>query len=140
MINAIIEAISIALNAEFGDGYEIHMEEIKQGLIEPCFFISCVNPTTDLFMGKRYFRANQFCIQYFPQSSDIQRECNDAAERMCWCLEYIAVDGDIFRGNKMKYEVVDEVLRFFVNYDCFVYRTEQDVFMEVLESDTTLKG
>ena len=140
MINAIIEAISIALNAEFGDGYEIHMEEIKQGLTEPCFFISCVNPTTDLFMGKRYFRANQFCIQYFPQSSDIQRECNDAAETMCWCLEYIAVDGDIFRGNKMKYEVVDEVLRFFVNYDCFVYRTEQDVFMEVLESDTTLKG
>ena len=46
MINSIIEAISISLNEEFGDGYEIHMEEIKQGLKEPCFFIACLNPTT----------------------------------------------------------------------------------------------
>ena len=42
MINAIIEAVSVSLNSEFGDGYEIHMEEIEQGLEEPCFFISCV--------------------------------------------------------------------------------------------------
>jgi hypothetical protein len=34
-----MEAISISLNAEFGDSYEIHMEEIKQGLKEPCFFM-----------------------------------------------------------------------------------------------------
>ena len=56
MINAIIEAISVALNGEFGDSYEIHMEEIEQGLEEPCFFIFCLNPTNDLFLGKRYFR------------------------------------------------------------------------------------
>ena len=62
MINSIIEAISISLNEEFGDGYETHMEEIKQGLKEPCFFITCLNPTTELFLGKRYFRTNQFCI------------------------------------------------------------------------------
>ena len=30
MINSIIEAISVSLNGEFGDDYEIHMEEIKQ--------------------------------------------------------------------------------------------------------------
>ena len=39
MITEIIEAISVALNSEFGDDYEIHMEEIRQGLTEPCFFI-----------------------------------------------------------------------------------------------------
>ena len=32
MINALIEAVSISLNGEFGDGYEIYMEEIKQDL------------------------------------------------------------------------------------------------------------
>ena len=32
MINSIIEAISCSLNKEFGDDYEIHNEEIKQGL------------------------------------------------------------------------------------------------------------
>ena len=66
MINTIIEAISTALDKTFGEGYEIYMEEIKQGLQEPCFFIQCLHPTTSLFLGKRYFKENPFCIQYFP--------------------------------------------------------------------------
>jgi len=139
MINSIIEAISISLNTEFGDGYETHMEEIKQDLNEPCFFISCLNPTTELFLGKRYFRQNQFVIQYFPKSDDKQRECNNVAERLMWCLEYITLDGDTIRGTKMKYEVIDGVLSFFLNYDCFVYRLEENTSMEVIESATNVK-
>lgn len=138
MINSIIESISINLDAEFG--YETHMEEIKQGLTEPCFFISCLNPTTELFFGKRYFRTNQFCIQYFPESDDnVQRECNDVAERLVWTLEYITLDGDLIRGTAMKYEVVDGVLHFFVNYDCFIYRIEEKTAMESMETDTKVK-
>lgn len=38
MINEIIDAISIALDSEFEDGYKIHKDEIKQDLKEPCFF------------------------------------------------------------------------------------------------------
>ena len=58
MINEIIAAISAALDAEFGDEYEIYMEEIKQDLKEPCFFVQCINPTTKLFRGERYFQSN----------------------------------------------------------------------------------
>lgn len=142
MINAVIEAVSVALNSEFGDGYEIHMEEIWQGLQEPCFFISCINLTNRLFLGNRYSRTNQFCIQYFPESSRKQRECNDIAERMCQCLEYITVSGadKPIRGTKMSYEVIDEVLNFFVNYDYFVSRKEQQEQMKQLERDTNVKG
>ena len=68
MINEIIAAISVALDAEFGDDYEIYMEEIKQDLKEPCFFVQCINPTTKLFRGERYFQSNPCCIQYFPKS------------------------------------------------------------------------
>lgn len=142
MINSIVEAISISLNAEFGDSYTVHMEEIKQGLQEPCFFICCLNPTVNLFWGKRYFRGNQFCIQYFPVSStDYQRECNDVAERMWQCLEYITCQGDEkpIRGNQMRYEVVDGVLNFFVNYDLFVIRRETDEVMESLDESTYVK-
>ena len=82
MINSIIESISITLNAEFGDKYKIHREEKKQGLKEPCFFIQCLNPTEELFFWKRYFRQNQFCIQYFPLSEDDRnRECCSVLER-----------------------------------------------------------
>lgn len=141
MINSIIEAISISLNEEFGDGYETHMEEIKQGLKEPCFFITCLNPTTELFLGKRYFRTNQFCIQYFPETDEKQRECNGVAERMWQCLEYITIYGEDkpIMGTKMKYEVVDGVLNFFVNYDCFIRKIEQQTPMESLQASTNVK-
>lgn len=141
MINSIIEAISISLNEEFGDGYETHMEEIKQGLKEPCFFITCLNPTTELFLGRRYFRTNQFCIQYFPETNEKQRECNGVAERMLQCLEYITIYGEDkpIMGTKMKYEVVDGVLNFFVNYDCFIRKTEQQTPMESLQASTSVK-
>ncbi len=141
MINSIIEAISISLNEEFGDGYETHMEEIKQGLKEPCFFITCLNPTTELFLGKRYFRTNQFCIQYFPETNEKQRECNGVAERMWQCLEYITIYGEDkpIMGTKMKYEVVNGVLNFFVNYDCFIRKIEQQTPMESLQASTNVK-
>lgn len=142
MINSIIEAISVALNDEFGDDYEIHMEELEQGLEEPCFFITCMNPTTKLFLGKRYFQTNQFCIQYFPETDEKQRECNDVAERMWQCLEYITIYGEDkpIMGTQMNYEVVDGVLNFFVNYDCFIKKTEQQTPMESLQAGTNVKG
>ena len=68
MINSIIAAITTCLKAEFGSRYKVHMEEKKQGLMEPCFFISCINPDSQLFLGKHYMRKNQFCIQYFPET------------------------------------------------------------------------
>ena len=143
MINSILDAISITLDAEFnvsdGDAYEIHTEEIKQDLTEPCFFIACLNPTTKLFLGKRYFRSNSFCIQYFPESDKKQKECNAVAERMTWCLEVITMGDDPIRGTKMKYEVVDGVLQFFINYDCFVYRVEVTTPMEAMETSTNVK-
>lgn len=141
MTNAIIEAMSAALNEEFGDEYEIHMEEIKQGLVEPCFFISCLNPANTQFLGRRYQRTNQFSIQYFPKS-ETQRECNDVAERMYDCLEYITIDGDTrpIRGTKMNHQVVDGVLLFFVNYDFFTRKTEEQTPMETMTADTEPKG
>lgn len=141
MINTITEAISIALDAEFGDGYEIHIEEISQDMDGHTFFIQCLNPTDRLFLGKRHFRQNQFCIQYFPLSEDDRnRECYEVLERMETCLEYIDVDGPMM-GTKMNGKVVDGVLNFFVNYDCFVYRRGEAVpMMEEASSETHVKG
>ena len=56
-------------------------------------------------------------------------------------MEYITIYGEDkpTRGTKMKYEVVDGVLNFFVNYDCFVYRREEQTAMEILETSTNVK-
>ena len=137
-----IESVSISLNAEFGDQYKIHREEKKQGFKEPCFFIQCLNPAEELFLGKRYFRQNQFCIQYFPE--DVlhgNQECYAAAERLFSCLEYLEVGGDLVKGTKMRYEVVDGILHFFVNYNLFVYKVRESIpKMEEIFSETHVKG
>ena len=142
MINSIIESISITLNAEFGDKYAVHREEKKQGLKEPCFFVQCLNPTEELLFWKRYFRQNQFCIQYFPEDElRGKQECYAVAERLFSCLEYLDVGGDPVMGTKRKCEVVDGILHFFVNYDLFVYKVAGSVpVMEDVSSETHVKG
>lgn len=142
MINAIIEAISISLNAEFGDRYKIYQEIKQQGLQEPCFFIQCLNPTNKLFLNKRYFRTNQFCVQYFPeQEGQKKKECYAIAERLFQCLEWLEVKEDLMMGTQMRYELVDGIIHFFVNYDAFVYKiAESSPFMEEVYSETSAKG
>ena len=142
MINTLIRAISCALNTEFGDDYECHMEEIEQDLNEPCFFIQCLNPTEELFIGRKYFRQNQFCIQYFPESdSGPNEECHSVAERLLACLKWLPVKDSQVMGRKMHYEVTDDMLHFFVNYDMFVYRvTEAAPVMEEFSVETLAKG
>lgn len=148
IVNDIIAAISIALNAEFNPAqdengnalqarYEVTAEEIKQGLQEPCFFIQCISPTHEQFLGRRYFRQLPFVIQYFPESdTGYESECNAVAERLTWCLEYVTCVGDTqpIRGTKMHSEVIDRVLNFFVNYDGFVLKPDDTEVMETFES------
>ena len=67
-------------------------------------------------------------------------ECHAAAERLEFCLEWITVTGDLVHGTKMKYEIVDGVLNFFVNYDMFVYRRSESQLMEEISQDVTVKG
>ena len=121
---------------------EIYGEETKQGLEEPCFFVKCLNPTNKLFLGKRYFRKNSFVVQYFPKSKHSPNaECYEVGEELMQCLEYIPVLDAMLRGTAMNYEVIDGVLNFFVNYDCFVYKVDEITRMEVMQSHRTdVKG
>ena len=147
-VNLIIEAIATALNGEFGEEYTVYAEDVKQGLSEPCFFISCINPSDRQIMGNanrhflasRYYRENRFCIQYFPlEENNGRQESYDKAERLFGCLEEINADGDIIRGTDMNFEYTDGILSFFVSYNFFVYRTREPTVMEKFERDVLNK-
>lgn len=147
MINKIIDGISEALFAEFGKKYEIYTESVEQGLTEPCFSITCINPTNELFRNKRYFRKNQFCIHYFPSTQEKKNECNAVLERLYNCLEYIEIN-EIIDGNKnssktmgteMHGEYSDGVLNFFVNFDMFVYKVEVKETMNSCDYNSNVK-
>lgn len=142
MIDSIIEGISTALNAEFGDRYKIYVNELKQGLKEPCFFISCIRHTSRRFFNRRYFREHSFCIQYFPENRNREKEeCGGVTDRLFLCLEYITVTGDLMMGTKMRSEFVDGVLNFFVNYDLFMKINPDEIpVMEELSQTVSAKG
>lgn len=141
MINKIIDGIIAAIISEFGEGYEIYTESVEQGFEEPSFSILCLNPAISQKLGKRYFRTNQFCIHYFPESPDKRTECNAVAERLIGALELITVDGDLCRGTEIHSEIVDDVLSFFVNYDLFVIKEHSaETAMESLSQKTDMKG
>lgn len=141
MINSIIKGIAESLTEEFGSGYKIYADNIEQGLKEPCFFVFCLEPTDRIFLGTRYFRENQMCVQYFPaDKSRTNKECNQVVERLFDCLEYITVDGDLTRGTQMKANVTDGVLSFSINYDFFVYKTKESSAMEEMLENLSVKG
>lgn len=141
MINKLINGISEAIFKKFGSDYEIYTESVEQGLHEPCFSITCINPTNELFRNKKYFRKNQFCIHYFPSSQDKKEECNIVIEKLYDCLECIEVENNgKTRGSNMESEYSDGVLNFFVNFDMFVVKTEQSEKMDSYISETDVKG
>lgn len=142
MINKIIDAISIALFNEFGEGYKIYTDEVKQGHSLPCFSIFCINPSRKHFFGKKYMNKNMFMILYFPSTTDAPSyEINDITERLYGCLEYIEESGDLIRGMGMKCETIDGVLNFMVQYDLFtINTTEKAESMGELDGSATVKG
>lgn len=109
-----------------GDGYVIYKEDVKQGLREPAFVITHLISIDTAKLPNRYLRANSFNIYYFPKNTtNAKTEMYDVGEKLLAGMEYITVKDEenldnLCRGTKMRYEIVDDVLHFFVNYDFFV--------------------
>lgn len=140
-VNSIIDGICKALSEEFGDEYEIYTEEVQQDLTAPCFSVIMLKPSINQFLKNRYYRVNSFCIHYFPSSDEPLQEIRDIQERLMDCLEYITVAADTIRGTNMNSEISDDVLLFFVNYDMFVYKQNQnEPAMETLNQNTKVKS
>lgn len=136
MINSVLDSIVQSIYSEFGEGYDIYTETVKQGLKEPCFFISCISHKTEKFLDFRYYVEDLFAIQYFPHSDDKSNECYDVIERIYKCLEYIKVDGDLVMAKNLECNVVDEMISVTVNYNAYVYRKWQEINMETLEIES----
>jgi hypothetical protein len=139
MIEKIIDGILAALNEEF-EGCTLYTEEVKQGMKEPCFFVSCISPNTKVLRGRRYQHTNQFAVQYLTDAAEPRADCNRVSEQLFCCLELITVDGELMRGTGMEAVIEDDALTFVVNYDYFSYRQNDIPAMEEKGTETNLKG
>lgn len=105
----------------------IYGEEIKQGFEEPCFFIKILDSEQNKELNKRYKRYISFDIHYFSDKEDINSDCLDMTDKLYELLEYIEVNGDLYRAVNMKHEVVDSVLHFYLNFNFTVIKKDKDV-------------
>ena len=118
MVNEIVKGISLALNGAFGDEHEIYADDVSQGLSDGSFFINSLQTAISPLLGQRDLRTNSFDVLYFPETAQIHTECRDAAETMADALRLITLPGgDKLLGRDMRWELQDDVLHFFVNYN-----------------------
>lgn len=133
MLNEIVKGVARQLNAAFGDGYEIYQNMVRQGLSEPCFFIGVLQPEQQPLLGSRALRLNPLVIQYFPRAAGNNAEMLEVADKLLEILEFIQLlNGDLLHGTKMRYEIQNDILHFFVNYNLTVNRLQQGQNMEDL--------
>jgi hypothetical protein len=82
----------------------------------------------------------KFVIHYHPGTTNKNVEILDTIERLNSALEYITFEGDLFRGTKMSYEVDDNILHFFVNYNFYIYKERETIdAMESMAVETGVK-
>lgn len=138
-IGAITSAVSTAVYNAFGDEYEIYTDRVTQGLHEPCFLISCLSGTHGVDLGRRYARAAQFSVQYFPKVEGDSAEINSAFEKLLEALEAIEADGCLLHGKDITGTPHDGMLTVTASYDGFVLREEEQTEMQSVTTQTNAK-
>ena len=130
MINDILKGVAEAVKNEFGDEYGIYTSTTEQGLTEPCFFISVLNPEIKQVLGNRYFLNSPVSVQFLSKNNN--DFINDIGSRLFNCLELITVSGDLTRGTSMSYSINDGILTFNVSYGFYFFKNKQTE--EVMEN------
>lgn len=135
MINEIINGVAVALSTAFGEGYKIHKNDISQGFDAPCFFIALLQPMNTPYPNKRKRHQNPFDIHFFPEDENYNGAMYETADRLNGVLQSILLlDGSSVRGTDVKWQIVDGVLHYFINYDVFALEPPEIVpEMEVLD-------
>mgnify|MGYP000009979225 CR=1 FL=1 len=141
MLNEVIKGISMALNTAFGDEYEIRQNDVEQGLVNGSFFIQVLKPELTPLLGRRSMKRNPFDVMYFPKAPGNNAEMFTVAETMMEALDFITLpSGDLLHGTSVNYEIVDNVLHFFVNYNLPMIRPAEETYMETLETEVGTIG
>lgn len=143
MINDIIDGIASKLHQTFGDGYTLYKEKVPQGFKEPCFAIVHLLSSNEPKIPDRYLRLNAFDIHFFPKPGvDEKTEMYRVGECLLLALEYINCLDNLIRGTKMRYEIVDDVLHFFISYDLYVKvdRDDEHDYMTELTTNNTVEA
>lgn len=133
-INDVRYAVHAALDTAFPN-ISISGEEIKQGLNPPRFFVRLLEPAHTQELDRRHRRDLPFVVRYFSPTR-ANADMYDMAEQLTTALKWITVAGGQVPGQRMSFQIVDEVLHFFVSYSMLVWeRPPEAPRMQTLEQE-----
>lgn len=133
MIDEILSGVSIKLNSVFGDDYEVYVNDVNQGLSEPCFFIAVLSPSHAPLLGKRMKITMPLDVHYFPISDGDNYEMSRVGDQLFKALAFIKTPAfGSFHGRQMRWQIYDGVLHFFVTYIVILNEIENKESMEKL--------
>ncbi|WP_068773453.1 DUF6838 family protein [Paenibacillus sp. FJAT-26967] len=118
--NKIRDAVAASVAAAFPSN-QVYDEKVPEALQPGSFYIQLIASKQTRLQGRRYSRACTLEIRYFGATG---RERHHAAEQLYDKLEFITAAGSMLHGIRMRHEAVDDVLRFYVDYEFQVLRTE----------------
>lgn len=124
MIDRVLQGVTDAIYQTFGDDYEIYTERVEQGLKEPCFFVYCINPSVDIFLGDRLKNSLQFAVQYIPKGPQKNSEMNNIYLRLNKAVRFINVEGNKMMAQGILADISDEILTVSFSYVFFNYEKE----------------
>lgn len=118
MINDIITAISTAIFTQFPEA-NIYTEPVEQGLVEPAFYIHCINVDQSDLIAGRFRQSMPFEVVYFPLNG--VADINSTLPALLVALKLITLEnGQKLSGYNIKGQVIDDLLHVFVDYDMVV--------------------
>lgn len=130
----VTNAVAFKLDQTFG--WPVYGKN-RQGLKEPCFIVLPLPTSHNRLQGRRYARGHQLVIQYFSATND---DFTSIADQLFDVLEWVEFDGMRFKGTGMNFEVIDDVMHFFIDFNYHVMRIkEPSVKMGRLEQEGHLK-
>jgi len=122
-VNDVRYAVHTSLDAAFPT-IPISGEEIKQNLDPPHFFVRLLEPAHTQELGRRFRRELPFAVRYFSEGGN--EDLYAMAETLTAALQRIDVGGRPVAGTNMRFQIVDGVLHFLVDYTLLVWKPAPD--------------
>ena len=139
MVTDLIDAISTKLYDEYG--ITIYVNDVKQGLRTPCFLISIIQPSIISVIPPRQLVRNPIVVQYVSDSHKSKKELIDLGFELSQLLEYVTtVNGDLLRGTNRAYEIAEDILNFYIDYDFYIKTVDEAEKMNELDSEVNIKN
>lgn len=140
MVEKILNATTTQLYNRFENDYKYYVEDVEQHLSKPCFTIDVLTPILRSRSPVLYDRTMPMVIHFFTEDKkDTKKKCYAMAEQLAECLEYLPFENTILRGENISWDIVGEVLQFFITYR-FVTRkvtTTADTMEEMVVSNNS---